>query len=349
MHATHQFFLTRRSLYLLVIDARRGEQESRIEYWLKLIQSFGGDSPIIVVSNKSDQQEIDLDWTGLQRKYPTIKGFVKRVSCSTGEGIPELRSLIEREVIKLEHIHDELLTTWFTVKTQLEEMDEDFLSYSKYQKLCQAQGINDNLSQRTLIGFLHDLGIVLHFQDHPILADTNVLNPEWVTKGVYRIINSNKLFQDKGVLELQALSEILNDDEAYPKDKHLFIIEMMRRFELCFDFEGFKGQKFLVPELLARQEPYTGSWGDSLAFQYHYDVLPGSVISRFMVRMHPYLYENTYWRGGVVLKSEDGRNRALIRADSEDRKIFIYVAGNVNSRRRFWRSFVPVSILYTHL
>src|SRR5690606_34890134 len=39
MHATHQFFLTKRSLYLLVLDARQGEDEGRVEYWLALINS----------------------------------------------------------------------------------------------------------------------------------------------------------------------------------------------------------------------------------------------------------------------------------------------------------------------
>ena len=48
MHATHQFFLTRRSLYLLVLDARKGENEGNIHYWLRIIQSYAGDSPVIV-------------------------------------------------------------------------------------------------------------------------------------------------------------------------------------------------------------------------------------------------------------------------------------------------------------
>jgi hypothetical protein len=39
MHATHQFFLTKRSLYLLVLDARLGDEENRIEYWLKIISN----------------------------------------------------------------------------------------------------------------------------------------------------------------------------------------------------------------------------------------------------------------------------------------------------------------------
>ena len=337
MHATHQFFLTKRSLYVLVLDARQGEQESRIEYWLKLIQSFSGDSPIIVVSNKSDQHEMDLDWTGLQRKYPAIKGFVRRVSCQTGEGIPELREMVQREVAGLEHIHDELLLNWFTVKSRLEDMrhDYDFITYEKYQEMCAAEGIADEVSMRTLVAFLHDLGIVLHFDDHPILGDTNILNPEWVTKGVYQIINSDLLAKSKGVLNIGDLTQILKPAKNYPKSKHLFIIEMMRKFELCFDFPGQSNQRFLVPELLPVEAPDMGDWDGSLDFEYQYDVLPRSVMSRFIVGMNASIYQNTNWRKGVVLEYEGGRNKALVRADLEDRKIYVHVDGNDPTRRTY--------------
>jgi hypothetical protein len=44
MHATHQFFLSKRSLYILVLDGRKDE---KTEYWLNHIKSFGGDSPAL--------------------------------------------------------------------------------------------------------------------------------------------------------------------------------------------------------------------------------------------------------------------------------------------------------------
>jgi internalin A len=53
MHATHQFFLSKRSLYILVLDGRRDE---KTEYWLKHIESFGGDSPILVVLNNMENE-----------------------------------------------------------------------------------------------------------------------------------------------------------------------------------------------------------------------------------------------------------------------------------------------------
>ena len=336
MHATHQFFLTKRSLYLLVLDARLGDEENRIEYWLKIIKSFGGDSPVIIVGNKIDEHPLDIDRRGLMAKYRSIKEIVE-VSCKEGKGIDELKDAIRGVVGSLEHINDPLLTTWSAVKNRLEGMDPKstpYIPYQEYLGMCQTEGVTDEFGQRTLIGLLHDLGIVLNFRDDPRLEDTNILNPEWVTNGVYRILNSNELFHSGGVLEWEMLNRILGSHE-YPSDKHLFIMDMMRKFELCFAFEGFSDQRFLIPDLLSKEEPYTGEWNDALAFQYHYDVLPGSIISRFIVRMRPSVCENTYWRSGVVLEDKVSGNKALVKADKEDKKIFIWVSGREQTRRIF--------------
>ena len=333
MHATHQFFLTKRSLYLLVLDARLGDEENRIEYWLKIIKSFGGDSPVIIVGNKIDEQSLDVDRRGLMAKYRSIREIVE-VSCKTGGGIDELKDSITREVGLLEHIHDPLPTTWSAVKTRLEETDNDYIPYQEYLDICQTEGVTDDLGQRTLLHLLHDLGIVLNFQDDPRLEDTNILNPEWVTNGVYRILNSKELFQKGGVLEWEMMNRILDSSE-YPIAKHLFIMDMMRKFELCFAFEGFSDQRFLIPDLLPKEEPYTGEWEGALTFQYHYDILPGSIISRFIVRMHPSICGNTYWRSGVVLEDKGSGNKALVKADREDKTIFIWVSGREQTRRTF--------------
>jgi GTPase SAR1 family protein len=52
MHATHQFFLSKRSVYILVLDGRRDE---KTEYWLKHVEAFGGGSPVIIAINKIDE------------------------------------------------------------------------------------------------------------------------------------------------------------------------------------------------------------------------------------------------------------------------------------------------------
>ena len=334
MHATHQFFLTKRSLYLLILDARLGDDENRIEYWLKIIKSFGGDSPVIIVGNKIDEQSLDIDRRGLMAKYRSVREIVE-VSCKEGDGCNELKDVIAREVGLLEHIHDPLLTTWSAVKNRLEGMDKDYIPYQEYLRMCQTENVTDDLSQHILIRLLHDLGIVLNFRDDPRLEDTNILNPEWVTNGVYKILNSKELLQMGGVLEREMLNRILGAPD-YPRDKQrMFIMDMMRKFELCFAFEDVPDQRFLIPDLLPKEERYTGEWNDALTFQYHYDVLPGSIISQFIVRMHPSICGKTYWRSGVVLEDKVSGNKALVKADKGDKKIFIWVSGREPTRRTF--------------
>ena len=58
-------------------------------------------------------------------------------------------------------------------------------------------------------------------------------------------------------------------------------------------------------------------------------------MSRFIVRMHAYIFKKTYWRHGVALVSTDGKNKALVKADLEERKIFIHVAGRESTRHLF--------------
>ena len=328
MHSTHQFFLTKRSLYLLVLDVTMSEGENRIEYWLKIIQSFGQDSPVIIVGNKTDQHPLDLDRRGLQNKYSQIKGFYE-VSCANATGIEELKDKVIQEISQLDHIDDALPLPWFNVKQKLEALDKDYISFEQYESICEVEEISESNNQRVLIGLLNDLGIVLNFHDDPRLTDTHVLNPEWVTNGVYKILNNAELIRDyKGILELNMLQSILNSDR-YPTGKQMFIMDMMRKFELCFDIEA--NQKFLIPDLLPKGEPDTGNWDNTLAFEYHYPVYINSIISRFIVRMHEWISKHTYWRTGVVLAKEG--NRALIKANREDKKIIIRVTGRENTRR----------------
>jgi internalin A len=328
MHATHQFFLTKRSLYILVLDARLTQEENRVEYWLKIIQSYGSMSPVLIVGNKTDQHPLDVDRTGLKKKYPNIIDIVE-TSAATGDGIEHLKESIINKINRLRYVRDLLPEAWFTVKTTLEDLrlDSNFIAHEKYLELCVGNKVNDERSQRTLIGFLHDLGVVLHFQDEPRLRALGILNPQWVTNGVYKIINSHALFHNKGVLTISMLDEILNLPE-YPHSKRLFIIDMMKKFELCYDLES--DRIFLVPDLLPKNESLL-SFSGVPAFEYAYPVLPSSIITRFIVRMNKKIDDGFVWRTGVVLKI--GENKALVKADIEDRKITIAIDGVEYSRR----------------
>ena len=330
-HATHQFFFTRRTLYVLVLDSRRGENDGRVEYWLKLIESFGGASPVIVVCNWSDEHVMDLDWAGLEHRHPNIRAFARRVSCKTGDGIGGVRDLIQKEAIRLEHIGDELPAAWFAVKAELAGMDRDFVTSEEYREICDRYGVTGDAC-RVLLGLLHDLGTVVSFRDDKRLRDTDVLNPEWVTKGAYAILTADEFRDAGGIFGIGQLAAIL-DPERYPTARHHYLVDLMERFELAFPMPDTNREQFLVPDLLPRQQNYTGEWEESLGFQYHYEVLPQSVVTRFIVRMHDKARMNTRWRTGVVL--ERGDNLALVRGDVENRRIEVFVKGNEPTRREF--------------
>jgi len=334
MHATHQFFLTKRSIYVLVLDSRVGERGSRIEYWLKLIRSFGGDSPIIVVCNKADQSPIELNWSHLKNKYG-IHAFVRACSCADKpdgpQGIDELRGHLTTAVANLSHVNDLLPDTWFAVKEEIRETKLPYLAYRDFQSIAVQFGVEEHLGQRTLLGYLHDLGVILWFGDDPRLMDTNVIDPTWLTRGVYRILNSNVLFQQKGKAALTQLRDVLGERQYY--DKIPFIVDVMKRFELCFSMDCPQGECILIPGLLQRDEPYTGDWSESLQFYIDYDVLPNSIMSRLIVRMNAFAPQNSYWRAGIVLVKDE--TRALVRADEDEGRISILVHGPKDERRRF--------------
>lgn len=331
MHATHQFFLTQRSLYLIVLNGREGGEDADAEYWLKLIESFGGDSPVIVVLNKIKEHPFDVNRRALELKYP-IRDFI-RTDCQDGTGIDELRNAIKRETDRLEDLRKSFPAGWFTIKNQLAGMKENYLSFPEYRRICEQNGETDSKAQESLAGFLHRLGIALNYRDDTRLKDTHVLNPQWVTNGIYKILNSEKLQKQKGELCLKDLSEIL-DASDYPAAMHHFLLDLMKKFELCFSFPE-DDNRYLIPELLDKQEPLSTDQfrpEECLNFQYHYIVLPEGLLPRFIVRTHVLSEEQPRWRTGVILDFEGCR--ALVRADAQDRKVFISVAGRISSRRR---------------
>ena len=332
MHATHQFFLTHRSLYLLVLNGREGGEDADADYWLRLIDSFGAESPVIVVLNKIKEHPFDLNRSELKQKFPAVRDFI-RTDCEDGTGIKDLRKAIERETDRLEHLRDPFPSSWFQIKDQLARMEENYLSFPEFRKVCAQHQEEDEAAQDALAGYLHSLGIALNYKDDPRLQDTHVLNPRWVTNGIYKILNSERLEKQKGEIRLGDLSGILDSNE-YPPNMRRFLFDLMRKFDLCFIFPH-DDTHYLIPELLDKQQPQEAEGfkiKDCLNFQYHYPVLPEGLLPRFIVRTHVLSAGLRRWRTGVILQFDGCR--ALVKADVQDKKVFIPVSGPAANRRR---------------
>jgi internalin A len=332
LHATHQFFLTERTLYLVVLSGREGNEDADAEYWFKLVESFGGESPVYVVLNKIDEHPFDLIRRALKQKYPNIREFVA-TDCKSGRGLKELDERLHGELGRWEARRVAFPASWFAIKERLAGMKESYLSFDRFRQICRELGEGNGAEQDLLAGYLHTLGVALNYKDDPRLRETHVLNPHWVTGGIYRILNAPLLAEHEGVLDVDDLAGIL-PAEVYPRAMHLFLIDLMRKFELCFPFTDGEG-RYLVPELLDKQQPpeaETFAPGTGLGFEYRYPILPEGLLPRFIVRTHAMSEGQKRWRTGVILRLE--RCLALVKADLQEKTVQVSISGPPDGRRR---------------
>lgn len=332
LHATHQFFLTERTLYLLVLSGREGDPTRDAEYWLQLIKSFGGDSRVLIVLNKMNQHSFDVNRGLLLEKYRSIAGFVS-TDCEDGTGVRELKQRILHQTESLEHRKKDFPSRWFDIKDRLAGMPESFLNWDQYQEICCELGEPDAKAQRDLAGYLHVLGIALNYSKDPHLQKTHVLNPRWVTEGIYTLLRNGQEQRREGVLRRVDIADAL-DSQRYPATSHDFLLRLMMNHQLCFRLPGNE-ERYLVPELLGENQPALKDlMGDAgLGFRYQYEVLPEGMLPRFIVQTHLLSEANPHWRWrtGVVLH-RDGC-RAVVRADPQKHCVNIYVTGSETQRR----------------
>ena len=75
-HATRQFFLTHRSLYLLVDDTSKDHKsvsDEGFKYWLELIDVFGGHSPVLIFQNEKGGRSKSIDFGGIRGRFDNVK------------------------------------------------------------------------------------------------------------------------------------------------------------------------------------------------------------------------------------------------------------------------------------
>ena len=335
-HATHQFFLTKRSVYLLVWDALTEEEYGRLDYWLKTIQSFAADSPIILVVNKCDKNTgryNKIDERDYKEKYPQIKD-VFYVSCKDNIGIKELKECIKDTSINLPLMKTLWLDSWLAVRNELEGLakTENHISYNEYIDICKKNGVNNEEEALSIIKYLHDLGIVLYYHDDILLKHLVILSSEWGTDAVYKIVDEQErqLKGRNGILYTTDLEKIWSDRERYPDEYYPHLLNLMEKFQLAFKIDD---RTYLFAELLENKQivlDWDFSRENTLAVRYEYDFLPAGVMTRFIVSIHPYIETidgtKQCWKKGVYLIHKSAY--ALVRLfDVSEKYVSIQVSG----------------------
>ena len=343
-HALHQFFLTEGCIYILVLDPRSDTEMQDAEYWLGLLNRYSKDAPVLVALNRQDARQggYDIDRRALKERFPSLHSFTP-TNCDQRVGCDELKQRLSEAIQSLpktELPQLQVPQTWLDVMHACARKSEakcQHLTLEQFQEICAQQGEKEPEQQEFLARLLHKLGAVLHFVDEPRLRDTAVLDPHWVTDGVYRLLRYKDGPGSDGTLTLaEALQALPGETEQDAR----YFLRLMERFEMCFplDEEDAKQPtKWLIPGALEKFQPegVTSEWQNPAAvrLRYVYDPLPEGVIPRFIVMTHLLSGDGKpRWRNGVVL--EEGEARALVRRGEKRNHVEVTALGPEADRLR---------------
>ena len=314
-HATHQFFLTRRSLYLVVWNARLGAEQGRLHYWLDTIKALAPDSPILLVATHTDERAPDLNYQLYKDAYPQLVGAVS-VSNKDRTEVETLKVTLAKHAATLPLVGQPWPTNWVEAEKALLLRKEHHISAERYRRICAVRRIQARFALGTLGSYLHDLGKILYFHDDYELSNLVVLKPNWVTKAISLVLEMRELEKHMVSLPTHRLPRIWSVDETgkQPYEPHLYpiFLRLMEKFDLSYqigtDIPGQRVTHSLVPQLLPHQPPEgLPAWPERpkhgqihLQMVYRFDFVPAGLISWFIVRTHRYTLDK-HWRDGVLL------------------------------------------------
>lgn len=313
-YMTHQFFLTSRALYVLLADDRK--QHTQFDYWFNIIKLLGQGSPVLVVLNEKNCKPItNFDYDSY-RKFYEENFKLERCEVDLAEGGPRfehLRNTVQRLLAQLPHVGAELPARWIDIRQALEQQrGRNHITLHEFQTLCEQHDIRNERDQLTLSGYLHDLGVILHFQHDPQLADTLFLNPQWVVAAVYSVLDSDHAKKNKGRFTKRWMFEQWQArGHDFSECNKLLSLMLKNNFELCYGLEG-GAEEYIAPQLLPSTRPqYEWNSAGNLHFRLQYPFMPKGIITRVIVRLHEWIEseagEGLVWERGVVLRKHGVR------------------------------------------
>jgi len=327
-HQTHQFFLTERSLYLLVADSRKEDTDH--PYWLNIIRLLSNNSPILLIQNEKQNRTCTLNLRELRAEFDALHTPTS-INLADNRGLSTLCKAIQRHLEDLLGDGLPFPNKWLNVRHSLENDNRNYISLSDYETTCRRCGIRDKSEMLNLSSFLHSLGICLHFQKDPILRNTFILKPNWGTAAVYKVLDCDRVKQNLGQFTNSDLADIWSSPEY--ANLHHELLQLMKQFKVCYEIPHRSGH-YIAPHLLSPASPdYPWNSTHNLTLRHRYKgFMPKGILTRFIVEMHRQI-ENVsspnaalVWKTGVVLTN--GSARAEILENQTHRQIEIRVSGN---------------------
>ena len=328
--ATHQFYFSARSLYVVVWDPRRGADSCDVDGWIRRIRLRVGEAArvLVVASHCQEHRDIRIDKRGLLREHgDVIVGFYE-IDSSDGTGMEELRGALAGHASHLEQMGELFPRNWHAARKKIQELARNYayIQVAKMETVCSAHGLKDAEEVRGLSTLLHDLGDIIHYCDDESLRGFVVLQPGWLSKAIGFVLQDPETSAASGVLAHRHLSEIWSDhghhdEPTFDSALHPYFLRLMEKFDVCYRLHG--GQSSLVAELLAAEAPEDLSWDDrptleetELQMVCEMSTVPPGLVPWTIVRTHRYS-TGMHWLQGALLQDEHYGDRALIELDLE--------------------------------
>ena len=338
-HAAHRCFLSERCLYIIVYDGRT-ETRNRLDYWLDHVRNYGGDAPVLVLINKFDKNKPDIEENTLRRKYPFILDEFDYFSIDTDTKKLEAFRAKTADFIRNnpQWNKQKMPKSYYKVKNSLAKrfkkgsFTDEFITKKTFEIVASENHVKKE-DYDELLNHLHALGICLWYSDVEGF-DTLVLNPDWITHGIYTAVNW-AYNNSKYIISLSDYDSIFKEEkQRFPKEQLAYIFALMthKKFELAYSKEN-KNDEITVPFLFKKDEPLALPGfpiETSLMIKYVSEQpLPPNTVCRLIIRHHEKILNNSrVWRYGVLLKY-DKNTVALVH--EEDRCVTIKTVGGSKS------------------
>jgi len=320
-HATHQFFLTKRSLYTLIADTCKDDTD--FYYWLNIAELLSNGSPLLIIKNEKQDRHREINERQLKGQFGSLKE-VLATNLATNRGLEEIKDEIKHYIQKLPQIGSPLPKTWVRVREKLEKDQRNYISLAEYLKVCNENGFSKTKDCLQLSSYLHDIGVFLHFQDEPLLKKIVILKPKWGTDAVYKVLDNKIVINNLGHFTRSDLEGIWNADEY--EDTRDELLQLMMKFKLCYEIPTQRG-RYIAPQLLTENQlEYEWDEKENLSLHYSYEFMPKGILTQFIVVMHPHILgQKIVWKSGVVIEKDS--TRAELIEYYGKREIHVRVAG----------------------
>jgi GTPase SAR1 family protein len=334
LHSTHQFFLTKRSLFVLVWNARHGWQQGKLYYWLDVVKARAPESPVLIVATHTEEWPGELPYEEIRNKYPQVRGYFS-VSNERKTGIDEVKEAIRHEAASLPLMGERWPATWLNMAESVRELRKrkKYIYPNELDELMRDKQVKKE-NHGVLSTWLHDLGDILYFKDNPDLSDIVILDAEWVGSNISCMLEDAKIEKGLGIFKREHMEAVWPKVE--PPIREVFL-RLMEQFDLSFRTLENKDISIVVERLSldssGSAKGYEEIWdsrkGESEIMMNFYlnTSLPPGIPTWFIARSHRFTTYKHWRYGALFVDGEKRKHFGLVRAYDHDRYLTLSVRG----------------------